>query len=284
MMSGTTRTTSNPGAIAAPLLSRDFVLLLVMQAVFGICSSTFFLLPKVVAAYWGGDALDIALFAAAFGIGSVVAVPLIGPVVDRHGLRVPLVAACVLVMTSALGFGAVVRGLGPLALVLRGLQGLAWTTVFSCGLVATTVVTPRDRIAQGLGLYGVSNLATNAIAPAIAEPLFEQIGLASTFLLAAAFGAASIPIAAAVRTATPAGARAVSLRSPRSPGRASRSCSRSTSPTRWTRAPGAFARSSSATPWEPSASAWRAAASSIASVIAGAWCSRCSSTASRRQR
>jgi MFS family permease len=213
MMSGTTRTTSNPGAIAAPLLSRDFVLLLVMQAVFGICSSTFFLLPKVVAAYWGGDALDIALFAAAFGIGSVVAVPLIGPVVDRHGLRVPLVAACVLVMTSALGFGAVVRGLGPLALVLRGLQGLAWTTVFSCGLVATTLVTPRDRIAQGLGLYGVSNLATNAIAPAIAEPLFEQIGLAPTFLLAAAFGAASIPIAAAVRTATPAGARAVSLRS-----------------------------------------------------------------------
>jgi MFS family permease len=213
MMSATIRTTSNPGAIAAPLLSRDFVLLLVMQAVFGICSSTFFLLPKVVAVYWGGGALDIALLAAAFGIGSLVVVPLIGPVVDRHGLRVPLVAACALVMTSALGFGVLVHGLGPLALVLRGLQGLAWTTVFSCGLAATTVVTPRDRIAQGLGLYGVSNLATNAIAPAIAEPLFDDIGLAPTFLLAAGFGAASILIAASVRTPMPASARVVSLRS-----------------------------------------------------------------------
>jgi MFS family permease len=177
-----------PLPAAAPPFSvygRGFVLLLAVELAFGFALSTFFLLPKIFATAMGAGPLAIGLVGAAFAIAGMAAIPLVGARVDRPG-RAPLIATWTLVMAvTAIGFLFVER-VGPLAVVLRALQGVAWTVVFNVGAALAAEMAPPDRLARTIGIYGSSNLATNALAPAIAEPMLDAFGRRSVFALAAA--------------------------------------------------------------------------------------------------
>jgi MFS family permease len=171
-------------APAAPrLLTRGFARLLAMQAAFGIAFSIFMLLPKVLAADLGGSARAIGLVMGAFGVGSLLAIPFVGRVVARLGERRALVLANLILAAGALGF-TLVRSVGPAAVALRGLHGVAWSLSFAAGLALVAELTPPARLAQAVGLYGAASLAMNAIGPALAEPLGERFGYRAMFLLA----------------------------------------------------------------------------------------------------
>jgi len=160
---------------ARTLSSRPFLALLLMQSAFGLALSTFLLLPKVLSASFGAGALAIGVVTAALGVAGVAVVPLLGTQIDRHGARAPILLGNLLMAASAFGF-VLVEDAGPLAVLLRGLQGAAWTMVFNAGMTMTAALAPPGRLAQAIGVYGSANLVTNAIAPALAEPLIERLG------------------------------------------------------------------------------------------------------------
>jgi predicted MFS family arabinose efflux permease len=167
------------------LITRPFVRLLAMQAASGFALSVFFLLPKVLASAFGSTPGEIGVVMAALGIASVLCVPIVGRVVDLLGQRGALTAANVVMAVSALGFVAVDRA-GPLAFVLRGLHGVAWSLTFAAGVAMAADLVPQARLAEAVGLFGAASLATNAVAPAIAEPVGEHFGYRAMFVLAGA--------------------------------------------------------------------------------------------------
>jgi MFS family permease len=174
------------------LLTPTFVRLLAVQAAIGLASSIFTLLPKVLAADYAATAREIGFVMAAFGLASLLAIPLVGRVVDGLGHARALVAASLLLAATAVGF-AFVGGAGALAVALRGAQGVSWSFAFAAGMALVADLVPPARLAQGIGIFGAAALSMNAVGPALAEPLAERFGARAMFAfatLAALVGAA----------------------------------------------------------------------------------------------
>jgi MFS family permease len=176
------------GAPAAPRLwTRAFVDLLIAEALFGFSYALFVLLPKLLAAGYGATAGQIGIVMASFGVASLVTIPLIAPVVKRLDNRRTMVLGTALLAVSALGF-MLIHGAGPLAAILRGLQGIAWSLTFAAGMSLVAEVAPPLRLGHGIGLYGAVALATSALGPAVAEPIATRFGARPLFLISAAVG------------------------------------------------------------------------------------------------
>ena len=98
--------------------------------------------------------------------------------------------------------------MGPLALVLRAAHGFAYTIVFVGGAALAADLSPPDRMARTMGLYGSANLVTNAVAPAFGEPLLDRFGPRAVYLAAAAVSLVSFLLARRLVELPPAGGAA----------------------------------------------------------------------------
>jgi MFS family permease len=167
-----------------PLWTPAFIALLIAQAFFGFADALFVLLPKLLVVGYGADARDIGLVMGAFGVASLLAMPAIAPAVRRLGRVRAMIAANLLLATSAAAF-LFIGGAGPFAATLRGLHGIAWSLLFAAGTSLVADLAPPARLGQAIGMYGAANLVMHAIAPALAEPLAARFGARVVFALAA---------------------------------------------------------------------------------------------------
>ena len=196
------------GAPAARLWTPAFVDLLISEALFGFSYALFVLLPKLLAVSYGATASQIGAVMAAFGVASLVTIPLIAPIVKRLDCRRTMVLGTFLLGAAAFGF-TFIHGAGALAAVLRGAQGIAWSLTFAAGMSLVADVAPPVRLGQGIGLYGAVALATSALGPAVAEPLATRFGARPLFVLSAVVALAGawfcrrLPTGAAPESAAP---------------------------------------------------------------------------------
>jgi MFS family permease len=160
-------------------------LLLALQFAFGVAFSIFLLLPKILATTLHAGPEGIGLVGSMFAFAGVAAVPFVGARVDRAGRPRLMAGGTLLMLGASLAFLAVDR-VGPLALALRAAHGFAYTVVFAVGAALAADLSPPDRMARTMGLYGSANLITNAVAPAFGEPLLDAFGPRAVYLAAAA--------------------------------------------------------------------------------------------------
>jgi len=180
------------------LLTRGFLAVLVTQSMYGYSASSFFLLPKYLATELDAGPVPIGAVTALYGLASVVLMPLAGAWVDRFG-RLGFMRAGILLQVFASAGFLLVEELGPLVYVLRTLQGFAWALTFAGAGAVVTDHAPPQRMAQALGLFGLSMLSMNAIAPAATEEIAARVGWGGAFLLAAAAAAVSLLLSATIR-------------------------------------------------------------------------------------
>lgn len=177
---------SSAAVVPQPRLwTPEYRTLLAIQASFGFGLSVFILLPKYLAAELRAPASSIGVIMAAVGLASVAVVPVLGRFVRLVGRRNALVISNVLVAAAAIAFAFTTRA-GPLAVTARALQGVAFSLSFAAGLAIIAEIAPPAQLGQAIGLFGSANLAMNAIAPAVAEPLAASFGFRAVFFLAAA--------------------------------------------------------------------------------------------------
>lgn len=183
-----------PSRLASP----RFYLLLALQFVFGLGFSAYFLLPKYLTEVHGASADVIGLVMAAGPVAAVAAIPLLATRIDRLPRRWLMMAGATCMVATGLGFARLgAPGLDMLA--LRALQGAGFVVFLSASTMVVTQLAPAERLGQAVGLLGAANLATNAIAPAIAEPVAAAYGWQPVFLASAAcsllslFGALLLP-------------------------------------------------------------------------------------------
>src|SRR5262249_50313300 len=159
----------------APLFTRGFAALLVAQVGFGYAFSTFLVLPKFLVVALRASPPEIGLVTAAHNGLVVVLVPLLGALVDRRGRRRFLTAGARLTAAASLAVTRV-DALGPAIYALRGLQALAFAMAYAAGSALAVDEAPPDRVAQAIGIFGLTFLSMNAVAPGVAEEVSVRVG------------------------------------------------------------------------------------------------------------
>lgn len=176
----------------APLLTRQFVLLLVTTAIIGLSFSTYFLLPKFLAVELGANAATIGGLSAVSLLASVICMPIAGVQLDRHGRRLFVCLGAVIFAVACAGYLLIDR-VGPLLWVLRLLQGLAFPLFYLALSTLATDIAPKARMGQAIGVFGAMMISTNALGPALAEwgaHLFGWKAVFGTTVVAALLAAA----------------------------------------------------------------------------------------------
>jgi MFS family permease len=168
-----------------PLYNPRFILILALQFLFGLGFSSFFLLPKYLTEVHQADASLIGRVMAAGPVFAVLSMPILARHVDRLRRHYLLLGAALAMLSASLGF-SFLDEVQPGVYLLRALQGAAFTVYMSTSAALIVEATPPARFGQALGLLGAANLATNALGPAIAEPLAAEQGWNAVFWSSAA--------------------------------------------------------------------------------------------------
>lgn len=196
---------SSGESAAAPLLSPAFVRLCVAAFFGALAPNLFVIVPRHLRAL-GMHEREIGAVMGAFPLASLFATPLAARLADRLGRRAlvagGMFACAVGCVTFELG-----RTFVPL-LVLRGLQGAAWSGVLvGCSLYAAELA-PPGRLAQALGAAGVLTLVAMAVGPALGEALVAGGSFRWLFRAAGATGAVGALLATGLPCLVPpSGAR-----------------------------------------------------------------------------
>lgn len=151
-----------------PLFTGRFILLLVYQVIFGSGWSVFLLLPKFMTTELHASSSQIGATVAISGIGAVLGVPIVGPALARIGRKPMLQLGVTVTALSSLAF-IWVSEVGTLLYALQFVQGLGFVFAFNAAGTLSADYAPPSRLSQGIGIFGASNIVTNAMAPSIAE-------------------------------------------------------------------------------------------------------------------
>ncbi|HKO51352.1 MAG TPA: MFS transporter [Polyangiaceae bacterium] len=169
------------GGNSERLLTWPFVLVLCVQFCFGLSYSTFFLLPKFLARQFHANADAIGAVAATALLASVLASPWTGAWLDR-GSRRPFIGYGALVNgLSGCGF-ALIHSISWPIFALRVVHGVSYA--FNGVVTLAADLAPPKKLGQAIGLCGAASIVSNAVAPAITEPLADNHGWGLVFLLA----------------------------------------------------------------------------------------------------
>src|SRR6266566_2298934 len=160
---------------------------------FFLTFASFFLLPLHVRAL-GGTERTIGLVMGTSGLAGLVSVLAVGALLDRFGRRIFLLGG-IATMSAAAGAFLLVDRIGPAIFALRALQGLAFAAGFNAASTLAAEFAPEGRRAAALGLFGVSTLATHALAPTLGEQLVRLGGFPALFVAASVFSAVGLAVA-----------------------------------------------------------------------------------------
>ncbi len=165
---------------SAPLLTPQFLLLLVTTSIVGMSFSTYFLLPKYLAVELAADAKTIGGVNAISLLASVFCMPFAGVLIDKHGRRLFVCLGSLLFAAASAGFLLVDR-VGPLLWSIRLVQGLAWPFFYVALVTLATDIAPKARMGQAIGVFGAIMISTNALGPALAEWGADVFGWRNVF-------------------------------------------------------------------------------------------------------
>ncbi len=174
---------SQTAATTTPLITRSFASLLVAQASFGYAFSSYFLLPKFLDTALAARPSEIGLVTAVHGLAVIAFLPLMGAAVDRFGRRDFLTAGALVMAVASFAFTAVDE-VGPLLYALRAIQGIAFSMAFAAGAALAVDEAPPERMGQAIGIFGLTFLSMNALAPATVEEVVGRSGWPPAFALA----------------------------------------------------------------------------------------------------
>ena len=170
------------------LLSRDYIL--IMAAVVGtsFVNNFFFSTLSLFAETLTGTARYAGYLSLAYSATALVIRPLSGILSDKHG-RVKLIIGGAVICTVSCFLYSFTTGL-VLLLMIRILNGIGMGMNQTCAGAAVPDIVPKERLAQGIGIFGLYSTVAQAVGPFIALAIVgngELRNFRTLFYVATAF-------------------------------------------------------------------------------------------------
>ncbi len=175
-----------PASLRGPekLWNAPYILVLTVST---LSSFSFYMVATIMSKYLVGLGASIAFagfVVGLFSITSLVCRPFCGVMADRLNNIWLLVASNVLMSIGLFGFA--VTGSMPLMIFFRVCNGIGFSINGTVQVALIVHFIPKNRIGEGIGYLGISQLIGSACAPALGLEIAARFGMASTFLAAAA--------------------------------------------------------------------------------------------------
>jgi MFS family permease len=132
----------------------------------------------------GGSTFAAGLFLGCLTFASAMSAPFTGSLADRIGRRRTLIVASVVSLLCSIGYG--VARTYPLMLALVLVHGVFWSGLLSASAAYLTNLLPERRRAEGIGYWGLSSVASIAVAPPLAFWMMQRGGWTSICICCAA--------------------------------------------------------------------------------------------------
>jgi MFS family permease len=159
----------------------------------GAMSLAMFVLVPLLIRELGGSDLTIGLVLGVATAASVVTRPFVGMLLDSLGRRPVLLAGGVVNALSWLPFLAL-RTAGPWLYVCVTLHAVVWGALFASYFTYAADLTPAERRAEGIAVFGVFGLTPNGIAPMLGEAIIARGGFPAFLLTASGFALLSVAL------------------------------------------------------------------------------------------
>ncbi len=148
----------------------------------------------------------IGIVVSMFSVTALCSRPITGPLIDGWKKKSLYLIMLGVMLASFLGY-AVVGSSVVLLCAVRLLHGIGLGCLAALALTMATDSLPEDKIASGIGVYGLSSVLAMALGPGIGLAIVERWSYKATFLAAAALQAMSIVIASRMKVENRANAK-----------------------------------------------------------------------------
>ena len=168
------------------IFNRYFILLFITSVCFCFASEMLnVVLPLYVTEDLGKTASVCGLMTTFYTVASAVCRPVSGLFADKLTRRIVMVAGC-----GLYAIGIFLCGFIPMlaiAFCCRILQGIGYSAASTANVAASNDVTPKDKLSEGVGYFGISHTLPSIFGPIIVTALISSIGNRRTqYVIAAA--------------------------------------------------------------------------------------------------
>lgn len=163
----------------SPFLNLDFILAFLACFFLYMSISMFFLLPLFLEEFSSARS-QIGLIMGIHSVVAIIARPFFGRLIDRHGGK-KFAALGLLILISVTPLFHLVKDAGWFPLILSVIRGLGWGISMTATIAVCSDLSPVERIAQSMGIIGVSGLVANALGPLIGEWIITYHGYGGLF-------------------------------------------------------------------------------------------------------
>jgi MFS family permease len=183
-------------------VTRDVKRIIFTQLVFGFGWSLYLLIPKFLATELHAAPDVIGQIAAMGGAAGLLTVPFAAWGLDRLERRFFFRAGATLIIVLSLGLTQV-HSVSLLMYALQGCVSAAFVLAFNATAALLSDYAPPERLGQAIGWLGGANVAMNAVATMIAEPLATHYGWNAVFGLGVVAGSVAFVLSFGLRSAPP---------------------------------------------------------------------------------
>jgi len=166
------------------IVTKDFCILFLFSI--AICTSMNMLnviVPLYVTETLTGSAFASGLMTTIYTVSACVSRPINGVLTERFGRRTLMLIGSLLFTIGCL-FGGLLPTIAALA-ICRVLMGLGYSAASTSNNTASMDIIPADRMAEGIGYFGMSQSVASAIGPAFASVVILWVGNQYSLLVVA---------------------------------------------------------------------------------------------------
>jgi len=160
--------------------SMNFVLLFATN---GVMFFGQYMMSAILPKYLNDLGIASTIIGIIMGMFSVTALgtrPFTGPLIDSMNKKTLYLIMQVILAVASIGYGFAANA--PLLILFRLLHGLSMGCSSALALTMVSDILPGNKIAYGVGIYGLSNVLPAAFGPGAGLLLLEHFGYTNTFI------------------------------------------------------------------------------------------------------
>lgn len=186
----------NNSDIRPKLYTATFVLISIAN-LFNVSSFGFFYLFPLFIKSCNGTESDIGIIMGTTAFSSVVFRPWISEMVDRIGRKRSYTIGCLIttiIPVVYIMFKGDIRQLYILFIITRLIYGIGLAICFTAVFTYVADIVPKERLNEGIGMFGATGLLGLAIGPVIGELIIRAYGFYLFFIASSAIAAIGLLI------------------------------------------------------------------------------------------